>query len=109
MGCFAVKATTLGEPVVVAKLAGARSIASDDGDGGCAVHEDGRLSCFGDLGLSFTHGHVGPFPKPTPIPLPGPVAEIAMMDGRACARTEAGRVLCFGCLALPAWTMRLMR
>ena len=100
VACFRVRTFELGTPAVVATLHDATSIASDDGQGGCAITGDGRWTCFGDLGLVFSYGGIGPFQSPKTIATPEPVAEIAMNDGLACARTKSGRVSCFGCLEL---------
>jgi hypothetical protein len=102
VACFAIHQAAITEPAVIATLPNARTLASDDGPGGCAVNDDGRVTCFGDLGIVYSVNGIGPFPVPTPIALPGPAEEIAMSDGRACARTKDGRVMCFGCLALSA-------
>jgi hypothetical protein len=99
VACFAIRSMKLTAPTVLAALSHVRSIASEDGAGGCAVHDDGALTCFGNLGIVEQANGLGPFPSPARIAMP-PVEAVAMVDGRTCARTKDGRVFCFGCLAL---------
>ncbi len=73
-------------------------------DHACAAISDGRALCWGDdahgaLGDEAPSGNlVGP--KLVPLdahgPLRDPIREVAVGDGHACARTRAGRALCWG-------------
>lgn len=100
IACFRVRTFELGTPVVVATSSDAKAIASDDGQGACAVTRDGRWTCFGDLGLVFGASGIGPFAHPKTFAMPEPIVEVAMHEGLACARTKSGRVSCLGCLEL---------
>jgi alpha-tubulin suppressor-like RCC1 family protein len=71
----------------------------------CAVHEDGRVSCWGDNGYGqLGRGTISMNPTSGPElvmdesgtqPLTG-IAEVTVAGGHACARTDSNTVFCWG-------------
>jgi len=101
VACFGADMASPTEPKILATIPNAKAIATDDGMGGCALLHDGRVSCFGDLGVVFQRNGKSPTTEPRTLSSINNVAEIAMLDGRACMRTAEGRLSCLGCLQLP--------
>ncbi|HJL15918.1 MAG TPA: AgmX/PglI C-terminal domain-containing protein [Sandaracinaceae bacterium LLY-WYZ-13_1] len=86
-------------PTQVPQLTGITQV-STGGDNTCAVHEDGHLSCWGDVYRGKVgNGQSGTDPddveSPFQLELTG-VQEVGVGNYQVCARLESGAVQCWG-------------